>query len=79
MSENLGLSTVDPVAAEEVEEGDCDYEDCEADADLRVQFEHKFDGSLSPETALICDDCDKEHCIWVRANDLLEKEVTVDA
>lgn len=64
----------EPMAAEEVAdgEGECTYEDCDADADYRVQMD---DGA----TFLICQDCSVENRIYVRENELLELEVDEDA
>lgn len=62
----------EPVAAEEVDEGTCSYEDCNEDADYRVEFGNSEDSV----TALMCDGCSRSNAIWVRENELLEREVT---
>ena len=67
---------IEPTAAEQVDEGECDYRDCNNTADYRVQIEAV--GSRAATTVLMCDDCSRQNHIWVRENELLRREVTAD-
>jgi hypothetical protein len=60
----------DPVAAECVSEGTCQYRDCLSDADYRVEWSNGDQRT----TSLICDDCSQDNKVWVRENDLLDAE-----
>lgn len=73
---HLAKGRPEPVAAEEVDGGDCAYDDCESDAYFRVQFDQQ-DGDDSA-VVLMCEDCSRRNAIHVRANELLDNEVTVE-
>jgi hypothetical protein len=60
----------EPIAAEEVNEGDCAYEDCDSKAEYRVQWDK---GDV---TSLMCGDCSTKNRIYVVENELLRGEVT---
>jgi len=61
------MREVEPIAAEEVDEGTCDYE-CDKDADYRVEVE-------TGQTFLTCQSCSTSNYIYARENELLEQEV----
>mgnify|MGYP000079442429 CR=1 FL=1 len=58
------------MAAETVDSGECGYNDCNSEADYRVQLDDD-----NRTTFLCCDDCSRENHIWVRENELLDNEV----
>ncbi len=62
---------LDLTGAERVEEGQCEYPECEKSADYRVEVE-------SQQTFLACDDCSQKHRLWIKENEVLKGEVTVD-
>lgn len=67
----------EPLAAEEYDGDDpCTYGGCEEPADYHVWFEAT--GSVRGST-LMCDGCSQDNRIWVRENDLLDREVPADA
>jgi len=72
----LAELAIDPVAAEEVDDGDCQYDGCDETADLLVEFKHEFAGNVATATARLCDGCDRQNAIHARANGLLEYKVT---
>lgn len=61
----------EPTAAERVDGGDCSYEDCENDAEYRVEWERQT-------TVLMCDNCSRTNRIWVVENDLLAVDIVAD-
>lgn len=63
----------EPAAAEEVNEGECNYKDCENSADYRVAFE--INGEQAATTTIICDSCSSRNRIYVQENGLLEYDV----
>lgn len=71
MNKNRELVGYEPSAAETVSEGTCSCHDCNNSAIYRVEIECEF-------TTLICENCSRDHRIWVRANGLLQHQVTVD-
>jgi hypothetical protein len=68
---------LEAVAAEEYDGDDqCDDDECDSEADYHVQV--KADGGGGEGViALVCDSCSQENLLWVRANELLDNEVTV--
>lgn len=69
----LAAGRPEPVAAEEHDGAEsCAYDDCENDADYRVEWRTIDGGNYSYST--ICDECSQENRIWVAENDLLDQE-----
>lgn len=60
----------EPMAAQRVDEGECAYEDCDADADYLVQLDDQ-----NRTTTKVCDDCSQENRLWIKENEILDYEV----
>lgn len=64
---------LEPHAAERVDSGQCEYEDCDSDADYLVEVEKHGD---TIGAFLCCQDCSSRNRIYAKENDLLDFEVS---
>lgn len=73
MSDYTDHHGIEPHAAEHVDTGICDYDDCDNDAEYRVELEKNGDvvGSI-----LCCQSCSVQNRVYARENELLEYEVS---